>query len=269
MYTLFSFLGDFSSRHLFLLCAGIAYTTLLCIFPLLLVAIFCAGLFIEPSGFLPALREMLQNILPPGPAGREIAIGFTGQIQLLFQYSSGAGWIGIPSLIWSASALLSSLRSGMAAVFGKQPPHSFLKLKIIDLAQTLLFIFLLMCTTILPLAAAAMQTFLHRWAGVQGPAFVLRLAGFAAPPILFIFIYTFLPPIKPGRSFILLATILACILWEAARYLFSMLTEYIPGLGSFYGAYAALAMPAIWVYYTAVIILLCADIARRLMHKQT
>lgn len=263
--TLESFLEDLGSRHLFLISAGIAFNALLCVFPLLLVALFIVGNLVNIDAFLPSLEIFLSTLLPMGESGTGAVSLILKEITSLFSHSSNAGWIGIPALLWTASALLSSFRSGMEAVFGKITEQSFVHVKVRDLWGTIVFIFLLIASTFLHPIASAFEGFLFPILpdGLFITGILVRVVAFLSPPMLFMFIYRTLPAKRLPWSMIRKATILAWLLWESARMLFSWYVGKTPGFGIFYGTYAVLVIPAVWTYYTAVITLLSAELAKR------
>lgn len=263
--TVESFLEDLGSRHLFLISAGIAFNALLCVFPLLLVALFIVGNLVNIDAFLPSLEIFLSTLLPMGESGTGAVSLILKEITSLFSHSSNAGWIGIPALLWTASALLSSFRSGMEAVFGKITEQSFVHVKVRDLWGTIVFIFLLIASTFLHPIASAFEGFLFPILpdGLFITGILVRVVAFLSPPMLFMFMYRTLPPKRLPWSMIRKATILAWLLWESARMLFSWYVGKTPGFGIFYGTYAVLVIPAVWTYYTAVITLLSAELAKR------
>ena len=260
-----SFWEDLGSRHLFLISAGIAFNALLCVFPLLLVALFIVGNLVNIDAFLPSLEIFLSTLLPMGESGTGAVSLILKEITSLFSHSSNAGWIGIPALLWTASALLSSFRSGMEAVFGTITQQSFVHVKVRDLWGTIVFIFLLIASTFLHPIASAFEGILFPILpdGLFITGIMVRIVAFLSPPMLFMFMYRTLPPKRLPWSMIRKATFLAWLLWESARMLFSWYVGKTPGFGIFYGTYAVLVIPAVWTYYTAVITLLSAELAKR------
>lgn len=260
-----SFLEDLGSRHLFLISAGIAFNALLCVFPLLLVALFIVGNLVNIDTFLPSLEIFLSTLLPMGESGTGAVSLILKELTSLFSHSSNAGWIGIPALLWTASALLSSFRSGMEAVFGTITEQSFVHVKARDLWGTIVFIFLMIASTFLHPIASAFEGFLFPILpdGLFITGILVRIVAFLSPPMLFMFMYRTLPPKRLPWSMIRKATLLAWLLWEGARMLFSWYVGKTPGFGIFYGTYAVLVIPAVWTYYTAVITLLSAELAKR------
>ena len=253
------------SRHLFLISAGIAFNALLCVFPLLLVALFIVGNLVNIDTFLPSLEIFLSTLLPMGESGSGAVSLVLKEIKSLFGHSSNAGWIGIPALLWTASALLSSFRSGMEAVFGTITEQSFVHVKVRDLWGTIVFIFLVIASTFLHPIASAFEGILFPILpdGLFITGILVRIVAFLSPPLLFMFMYRTLPPKKLPWNSIRNATLLAWLLWESARLLFSWYVGKTPGFGIFYGTYAVLVIPAVWTYYTAVITLLSAELAKR------
>jgi uncharacterized BrkB/YihY/UPF0761 family membrane protein len=54
---------------------------------------------------------------------------------------------------------------------------------------------------------------------------------------------------------------------ELSRYIFAWYISSISNYGKFYGTYAVIISMAVWIYYSAVIILLAAEISKYINDK--
>ncbi|GAB1370343.1 hypothetical protein MASR1M45_04030 [Candidatus Kapaibacterium sp.] len=59
-----------------------------------------------------------------------------------------------------------------------------------------------------------------------------------------------------------MATVISVIGIEASRYIFTWYISSLSNYGKFYGTYAVIISMAVWIYYSAVIILLSAEISK-------
>ena len=54
----------------------------------------------------------------------------------------------------------------------------------------------------------------------------------------------------------------AALLWEIAKQVFGFYLHNFSGLGKIYGAYALIVVVAFWVYYSSIVFIVGAEIAR-------
>jgi uncharacterized BrkB/YihY/UPF0761 family membrane protein len=83
----------------------------------------------------------------------------------------------------------------------------------------------------------------------------------ALASLLFVQIYRYLPartiPWKPA----ILGGIIAALLWEASKLLFSFSLIYVNSYGRLYGSFGSLVILVVWIYYSMAILLFGAEIA--------
>ena len=59
-----------------------------------------------------------------------------------------------------------------------------------------------------------------------------------------------------------MGAIWAALLWEAAKQLFGYYIRHFPTLGIIYGAYMLVVVVAFWLYYSAVVFIIGAEIGK-------
>jgi membrane protein len=189
----------------------------------------------------------------------------------LTQISSIAGVIGIVSFLWSASQMFVNAVPPMNAAFCARETRSFLRIQV--LALGLLFgagaLFLL---SLLPSLAPALLRRVPLFASLPDPApwwltIFLFLLGVAINAAMYAVIYRYLP--SPAakvtwRQAIVGGTVVA-VLWEMAKQGFAFYLRRFNGANLYdkvYGSLGGLVILILWIYYSAVILLLGAEIAR-------
>ncbi len=253
-------------HHIYLLSAGIAFNVLVCIVPLILLAIFLVGLFLDPTALTLIVGQSLQEALPKSPATSEFIWSVMKEVNLIGSTSSTAGLVGLGILLWVASALFSSLRAGLNAIFHIPSPHFFLFYRLKDIGLTIVM-------AILVFASALLPPLLNLFRSLGGEFFsetletllsnaVITTFSFVTSALLFYFLYRFVPNDKIPRPIRLMSTVLCVFFWEGARYLFAWYLGSVSNMGRFYGGYAVLFSSVLWIYYSALIVLFSAEIAK-------
>ena len=252
-------------KHVYLLAAGIAFNTLLCALPLMLVATSVVGMMWDERSASAAIRQMLTDFLPPSASSAEVITSALAEVRVVFEFSSAAGYIGAATLIWTASALVSSIRNALNVVFSLPSPRFFILYKLKDLGLTLSFSLLLLVVSALAPAVTLVSSFgsaflpaeLAAWFG--GTAANLTAA--LGTLIFMYFLYGYLPNTKLSARLRFRAAFICAGFLEIARYLFGWYLATAASFGKIYGVYAVLTAVALWVYYASLIIIMSGVIA--------
>ena len=258
----------FERLHIFLLAAGISFNVALCVFPLLLVGVYVAGRFVDIVVVTAIIQKTLYDTLPATESTRNLVASVLEEIQSIRNSSSTAGFVGLVILIWTSSALFSSLRTGLNAIFSIPTPKFFLVYKIKDLGFTILIgLVILLSTFFTPLVSlfssgvVGLSPSLGPWSMSSFVAFVIS----SVTAFFFFAVILRFVPNKPQPLFIiLLASATSPLLWEAARAVFTYYLNHISTFGRFYGTFSVLVAAALWMYYSALIILVSAEVAEYL-----
>jgi membrane protein len=82
--------------------------------------------------------------------------------------------------------------------------------------------------------------------------------------MLFIFsaLYKFMPIIKIRKRSVLIGALWAALLWVGAKVLFGLYLTSFKTFSRIYGAYALGVVVAFWIYYTGVVFIIGAEIAK-------
>ncbi|MCS7170501.1 MAG: YihY/virulence factor BrkB family protein [Candidatus Kapabacteria bacterium] len=261
-------------QHVYLLAAGIAFNVALCFFPLGLVALWLFAGFVSPDGVETALNRVLIAPLLPSESLQRAVSSAVQQLELVLQRRSTVGVIGLVTLLWTASALLQSLRTGLHAVFQRPvvPTRTFfLWARLRDMLFTVVLLGLTLLVSLMLVGwsmLTAWGTGLLPW-GWRGA--VQWLLGTATSVILeialFGFVFRFVPAFRlPGRM-VLFAVASSVMLTELLRVGYVWYLENMAPWGWVYGGYAALVSLAIWAYAVAFIMLLSGTVSAELMEK--
>jgi membrane protein len=256
------------SRHRVLaIAAGATYYELLAIFPAIAAFVSLYGLFADPasvgamfdkvSGFLPGgavqvIRDQISNIAAQGRG----KLGFTFALSLVIA-------------LWSANSGLKALFDALNVVYDETEKRSFVRLNAITLACTLgTMVFMLLAIAVVALLPVALS-----YVGL--PHVTKLLVEVLRWPILLLIIGLVLALLYrygPSRSraqwrWISWGSAIAAVAWLATSMLFSW---YAANFGSFnktYGSLGAVAGLMTWLWLSAVIILIGAELDAEMEHQ--
>ena len=246
-----------------LMAAATAFYGLIALIPLGALAISVFGRILGSS--LAAERQVLaflREVFPLGAPGVEDAIR-------QFPDPSGSWFVEAVSLLgllWAASRLFRTLEDVLTRVWsghGRGRPL-FLR-NLVALAATagagLIFLVTMVATT-------AIATFASRGGGLSVlpnlhwvAPWASRLVPLAAAWLMFLLMYVFLPQERVSWRTAAIGAAAASILWEVSRLLFATLVTQSAGYGRLYGSLAGTVLVGMWIYVTAAIMLVGAELA--------
>lgn len=254
--------------HSFHYAAGTAFRTMLAVFPLLLGLISLATLLGSghrigevlgvlgdtdaiPGRTIEAMRSQLDNLDEPGPnhvIGLIVAAALT---------------------IWSAAAAFRTLMSGLNRALDLEDHRGFVRRFLVSLGLAALTATLAAIATMLVAQGPAVEDLATSLPGGSGPLHavweVLRW------PLIVVCVFTWLAITYawgPGdrRRFQLVTPgiVFAFLSWLAFALLFSAYVDSTGNSGRTYGAFAGLVAFQLYVYWSALIVLLGAQVDRAL-----
>jgi len=252
--------------------AGVAFFTLLAIFPGITAVVSLVGLFADPA----RVQELLAaapDLLPPGTA-QIIA----RQVRRLSDAASAAEnrralsltpYIGFAILLWSMNKATKALFRAMNAIHGLEETRGLLVFTIATLAFTLgtvvFLVFAVGFVIVLPIALSlpglgATETRaidLLRW-----PVLLLVVAAVLA------IIYRYGPSRARRRGAwpaIAVGSALAAVLWLGGSMLFSWYVSTFGGFVELYGSLAAVMGFLVWIWLSLIAVLVGAEVEAAIM----
>lgn len=264
---LYEFADITDQRHIFLLSAGIAFNQLICMIPLILLVISAVSGLIDPTQAKETVRVFLEQLLPQNIEATQTITQVIYELGTVFSYRNVASWIAAGVLLWLSSALFSSMRTGLNAIFHIPTPKFFIWYRLKDLLLTIITAALILVITVLtPVLTVAEETsglFLNNAPqGFDVFGLTVQVASLIATTILFFVLYKFVPNRRLPWQIVIMSTLIAVGLWEVARVIFTWYVNTTTNLSRFYGGYIVLASLALWFYYSAFIFLISAEIAQ-------
>jgi membrane protein len=258
---------NIGEHRILALAAGMTYYSILAIFPALAALVAIYGLFSDP-GIIAKHLDQAAGFVPSGA----IDVAREQLTRVISKGSQTLGWtfiIGLAVSLWSANAAMKALFDTLNIVYGEQEKRGFVKLNVISLAFTFAGIaFILLALSAVVIAPVALNYLglsdfadllvrIARWPAM----FVVLALGFAC-------IYRFGASREAPRwRWITWGSSAGTILWIVASVLFSW---YAANFGSFnktYGSLGAVIGFMTWLWISAIVILLGAEIDAELEHQ--
>lgn len=255
-FSVFALLLDtfdaFNSNNLTMLAASLSYYALLAIFPLLLLLISIAPLFISEADAFDSVLRVAREYVP----GAETAL--RGVLQQVVDERGSATVVGLVTLIWSASGVFDVLQVSFNRAWRVTQPRAFWLQRLFSIAVIgMLGIFFLVSMIAssfseMLLTSALGKTIGPRELAIGGGRVVGALLAFIA----FALLYKTFPHAVVRWKHALLGALVAAVLWQTAKYLYELYIVHFARFNLVYGSVGAIIGLLLWGYISASIVLL-------------
>ncbi len=253
--------------HISLIAAGVAFYAFLAVFPALAATVSIYGAFTDP-GEIPAQLQYLRGVLPAevhdilGEQLKSVA----GRNEQTLGWSAA---IGLLVALWSANKGTNALLQGLNIAYNEPSSRSFLQQSALSLLFTLGAAASMTVAFAVVVGTAALSASLRvsHWItlavtiGGWTVVALMLLAGMAM-------LYKFAPVrTNPRMRWVSVGSIVALLLWLGGSAAFSM---YVANFGSYddtYGSLAAIVIFLLWLFLSAYIVLLGAEINSESEHQ--
>jgi membrane protein len=249
-----------SKDNVGILAGGIAYAAFLALFPALIAGISLFGIVADPEtitrqteGLLVALPESAQPLL-------------RDQITSLTATSGGALGFGFVLAmllaVWSASGGTSSLMSAINIAYDEEETRNFLKLRGTALVLTIGAIIFMLLTLGLVAVVPAVLNALELGTAINVGVEIVRWTLLVVLIIVALAILYRTAPDRDAPQFkwTSVGAVVAAVLFVLASFGFSFYVNNFGNYNKTYGALAGVIVLLLWLYLTAYIILLGAEI---------
>jgi membrane protein len=256
-----------SEDRVLAIAGGVVFYGLLALFPAITALVSCYGLFAKPNGIGNHL-SFLQNVIPADAysvvqdqISRVVAKGPAG---LTFSFL-----VGFTLTLWSANAGMKAIMDALNIVYEESEKRSFIKLNLVSLSFTAAGIF----ATLVAVAAVVVAPLFLSWLGLGGMTeSILRLARWPTLMVGMLFGLAVLYRYGPSRraaqwKWISLGAVLATVAWFVGS---AALSYYLANFGNYnatYGSLGAAIGTMMWMWMSAIVILLGAELNSEIEHQ--
>lgn len=259
--------AEVSGDNLSVIAAGVAFYALFSLVPALAALVSIYGMVANPAD-IESMLASAQDMLP-----REVTGIIGSQLQQIVANSNstlGVGaLIGLLVALWSATKGTSSMMTALNIAYEEPERRGFIRLNLTALLLTVGAIVGAVVAIALVVAAPALLTTLNPPEPVPTLVNWLRWPVLALAMMVGLALFYRYGPSRnrPRWQWVSLGSVAATLLWLVASALFSW---YVSRFGSYnetYGSMAAIIILLMWLYISAYVILLGAELNSELEHQ--
>ncbi len=256
------------------LSAALAFYTVLSLAPLVVVAVGVASLVFARQQIQSEIVAQLQTLV--GPSGGQVARTLFDNAYRAYRPSSGlvASAIGLGALLFGASAVLAQLKSALNTIWGgsdagREGVLGAVLDRLLSFALVFALGFLLLASLLFNTLVTAFNRTVSRAAGV--PAELLSavngVAALILTAVLMAVLYRYLPDTLVRWRDVVPGAGIAAVLFAAGKWLLGRYLGH-SAIASAYGAAGALIIVLLWIYYSAQIFFLGAELTRAIAQER-
>jgi membrane protein len=256
--------SGWSEHHASRIGAALAFYTVFSLGPILLLAVAVAGFFFGRGTAQGEVHQRMTDLIGPQAAA---------QVQMVLQHAHrpAAGLvataISLVTLLLSGDTALVELKSGLDEIWGvpteaRRWYWEYLRTRLLSVALILALGLLLLASLLFSAALAGLEA-LSRGIFVVGV--ILRwtssLVSFGLAALLFATVYKVLPSVRLAWKDVAFGALTTAVLFIVGKY---AIGAYLGSstLASTYGAAGSVIVVLLWVYYSAQVFLLGAELTR-------
>ena len=243
-----------------LLAAGVAFYAILAIFPAIIAVVTVYGMVADPAQVESQVGELAKSL----PSGADQLL--TEQLESVTQAGRQSLSIGLAvsllAVLWSASSGVQGLVKGLNLVYDEQETRGFLKLRGLSLLLTLGAIL----TAVIAIALIAVFPALIDDLGLgktgELAASIARWVVLALLVLVAVaVVYRYAPDrANPRWRWVSWGAVVALVLWLLGSIGFSWYVDNFGKYNQTYGALAAVIILLLWLFLSAFVVLLGAEI---------
>ncbi len=257
-------LVNFLNEDSLMVSASIAYHSLLCIFPFLLLLIGLSGVYIKNLELAGRLAVVLDRALP-------MKADFI--LQNLQSISRSYGPISIISillLLWSSSGIFLPLEKALNRAWDIEVERSWWRRRVLALEMAVILGFLILFSS----ALVGVNVYIHNWLRqrvLHLPVALIELSyhllivaiTFGMTFVMFVLLFGRLPNARLRFRQVLPSALVTAVFWEGARSLFTLLLPRF-NYRHVYGPIALFVALMTWAYISSAVVLFGAQVSRSL-----
>lgn len=244
--------------------AALAYYTIFSIGPLLLIAVAMAGIFLGEEAAQGQVSEQLNNVF-----GAATARSVEQMIEAAAKPKAGtlATIIGIVTLFFGAAGVFGQLKDALNTIWNVETKTAggikgFVMKRFLSMAMVLGIGFLLLVTLIFDAMIAVMGDYLGRFVGGEPLLHAFQIVlSLSLATVLFAAIFRVLPDLKIAWRDVWLGAVITSLLFVLGKWALGLYLGKA-AIGSSYGAAGSLVILLVWVYWSAQILFLGAELTQ-------
>ncbi|HEY7412685.1 MAG TPA: YihY/virulence factor BrkB family protein [Vicinamibacteria bacterium] len=238
--------GALLARDTAVVTNAIAFNFLLCLFPLLVVAVAAAQRL--PAGSADALFTVVRQLIPFEHEA------LTRSLRGMGKLARGLEALSLLLIVWGSSGIFMPVEMALNRAWGGRP-RAFVRSRLLAFVLTMACGALALLSVALTVAARAYRA---EWPAVA--EYGAWASGLLLTYLLFFLIYSVAADPSPGPRVALHAALWAGTAWEAVKYLF-VINLGRANLRLFYGPLAFAVSLVLWAYVSSLVLVFGALMA--------
>lgn len=252
-------LRDLTAGELGLRAAGLVYTTLLSLVPLLAVSFSVLKGFGVHNQLEPFLLELVQPLGEKGPELTRVLIGFVDQMNVRMLGALGSGM-----LLYTVISLVRQIEVAFNTAWRVDRPRPLARrftdyLSVVLVGPLLLFSALGASASLL--RSEAMQSLAEVGGIAPTVELATRLVPYGLVVAAFTFAYAFLPNTRVRLPSALTGALVAGLLWQSAGWAFARFVVDSGQYTAIYSGFAIVLLFMVWLYVAWLILLAGSSVA--------
>ncbi|MCK7528063.1 MAG: YihY/virulence factor BrkB family protein [Ignavibacteriales bacterium] len=255
-------------HHLFLFSGGLAFSLFTCIIPLILIVFWILGNFLSSEEMELQIITFINTVIPYNEYANFVKQIIFSRVEEVIELKNVAGILGFVGLFFAASGFFSSMRTVLNKINGTDIDVNIFIGKLRDFLVILVAILLFFASILaLPLlelfksiaeSTPYLQFFNHP---IFQQLFTILVSIIIMLVLMYLF-YSFIPTSKIKHRSALVGALWASLMWVGMKVLFGYYLANFQTWGKIYGAYALVIVIAFWIYYTAAVFIIGAEIGK-------
>jgi len=246
--------------------AALTYYVFFAVFPLMLLAVTLAGLFLDPAD---ARDIIFNNIAQIAPGSLEL---LQSVLDEALKNRQNAGWVallGLVTLAYSASGAFDALDKAVNRAWSSERMPNFFVSKLTSFAMMLAVGALLILSVVISAALTTTREVAKNAVGrfapeIPGEATFWSVVNIAASLAIiflaFVLLYRLVPRREVRYKDVWLGALLAAVAWTIAKEVFAIfLGSSFANYSAIYGTLGAVIALLTWIYISSLIVLVGAE----------
>jgi membrane protein len=261
------FWRGFNNDNLILVAAGVAYFALLAVFPLIVLFVSIYGLIADPSSAANHAAK-LAGVMPP--LASEFIFAEMGRVS-----SAGKGGLSLVSIlsfgivVFGAGRAAKAMFQALNVAYGEHEDRNIIVINLLGILFTFGFLIAGVLGISLVVALPPVLEAIALPVGAETAISIIRwpllFLGMAAATSI---LYRFGPSREPARfRWISLGSVAAALLWILVSGLISYYASNITDFSATYGTFGAVILLQMWLWATALVILVGAKLNAETEHQ--
>jgi membrane protein len=257
----FEVIQAFGTDRCSFLAAGLCYFVFFSLFPLLLLLVSVAGYFLTAEQAMVQAVHLTRQLFP------QQQTFLMGILQGVMEHRDSASFFGLITLVWSAKNIFLSLGQALNIIWKVPIDRGLLKENALAVGFSLSVGLLIFLSSVSYAILLALLNFRFPVLGLspgEVPGLVFLIANILPVTLVALVLlplYTWLPGRKFTLQQVLPGAITSALLWEALRRGFGFYLEHMTRFDAVYGSISGFVGFLLWIYFSASIFLLGAEVA--------